>query len=503
MSVSSKRSFSHAWRREQQLVLPIAILVLTVALWLLPGSFGLALSSLPTEISPSQGASLRTMISAWGDNPVLGSGPETFPYTYGASKAASLNNTNFWGLNFNNASSEVITWGTTTGPLGLIALVAFAALFIFFAVRSLRQSESLAGLGLFTAWVVILVSKFLYQTPLAVELFFWVIPALFLARSEFLPTRQSWFGSHSEIRSYSFQSGSIKTLGMFVSSIVLLVAGVCGLYLSFQRFVADGHFVRAAALNSAESRSEAVAASARAISLAPVVPRHYLAFAQVSYGEVQDLVAASQATPQTPEEQERLRSIVAQAQNSISRMLVALGEVQRRDPNNVSNLITAGELYRSLAPLVSGSLDLAVQTYEKAVELEPINPFLKTQLAHIYLLQENFFAGTVAAEGNERVASARVLLDDALRLNNNYSNARYFLGFILDREGKHQEALEQFTRILAFNQDNVTVQQIVTNLSRGGSIYSPPVPQDTEVPPVPIDEAQGKQATEGEEPEGE
>ncbi len=52
-------------------------------------------------------------------------------------------------------------------------------------------------------------------------------------------------------------------------------------------------------------------------------------------------------------------------------------------------------------------------------------------------------------------------------MNENYSNARYFLGLIYDKEGKENKAIEQFGKIEELNPDNEEVKKILANLKAG------------------------------------
>ena len=66
-----------------------------------------------------------------------------------------------------------------------------------------------------------------------------------------------------------------------------------------------------------------------------------------------------------------------------------------------------------------------------------------------------------------------------MSLNENYSNARYFLGLIYDRKGVKDRSIEEFVKIEAINPDNQEVKKILTNLRSGRGAL------DGIVPPAP------------------
>ena len=86
------------------------------------------------------------------------------------------------------------------------------------------------------------------------------------------------------------------------------------------------------------------------------------------------------------------------------------------------------------------------------------------------------------------MSDATIVLERAVAINTNYSNARYFLGLIYDRTGRRTEAIGEFEKIAALNPGNGEVQTILANLRAGrpalASIAPPP---ETRASP-PVDE---------------
>ncbi|MBI2054508.1 MAG: tetratricopeptide repeat protein [Candidatus Sungbacteria bacterium] len=82
----------------------------------------------------------------------------------------------------------------------------------------------------------------------------------------------------------------------------------------------------------------------------------------------------------------------------------------------------------------------------------------------------------------------------ALGLNNNYSNARYFLGLIYDKEGDKPRAIAEFERIEILNPDNQEVKTILQNLKATRPALaniSPPGPKPTERKEPPVKDSGG------------
>ena len=89
----------------------------------------------------------------------------------------------------------------------------------------------------------------------------------------------------------------------------------------------------------------------------------------------------------------------------------------------------------------------------------------------------------------ERFDDAKIVFNETVRQNDNYSNARYFLGLIWDREGDRDAALSQFQKIAVLNPDNEEVKRIMANISAGkpalfGIVPPLAAPETRKEPPV-------------------
>jgi len=103
---------------------------------------------------------------------------------------------------------------------------------------------------------------------------------------------------------------------------------------------------------------------------------------------------------------------------------------------------------------MEGKTEEAIEKMETAKQLSPFDVGLAFQLGVLYYSDKQF-------------DKAKVEFERAISLNENYSNARYFLGLIYDRENKKSEAISQFEKIAELNPDNEEVKQILANLKAG------------------------------------
>lgn len=151
--------------------------------------------------------------------------------------------------------------------------------------------------------------------------------------------------------------------------------------------------------------------------------------------------------------------------------------------NASQQLEKATSLKKDLAPahfllaqiaLRQGRLDSAIRSTESAQQSAPQDIGILFQLGLLYYQ-------------NKDLDKAGAAFSQAVVLNKDYSNARYFLGLILDSKGFHEEAIQNFEEIQKLNPDNQEVKKILENL-RGGKPaltgIAPPPPEARKEAPV-------------------
>lgn len=123
-----------------------------------------------------------------------------------------------------------------------------------------------------------------------------------------------------------------------------------------------------------------------------------------------------------------------------------------------------------------GNVEKAIKSVENAKVSAPFDLGVAFQLGLLYYQTND-------------MNRARAEFERATAINDNYSNARYFLGLIHDRQGDKTKALEQFMKIEQLNPDNQEIKKIVANLRAGRTALdgiAPPgeVPEKRKEAPV-------------------
>ncbi|MBI4128758.1 MAG: tetratricopeptide repeat protein [Parcubacteria group bacterium] len=164
--------------------------------------------------------------------------------------------------------------------------------------------------------------------------------------------------------------------------------------------------------------------------------------------------------------------------------MAALDASIRRKSDYAPALFLRGQVFDRQGKIAEAQTTLAELFRAQLGQLRPDQPIdagLAFQLGFLFYKDQKF---------DEAQKYFRAAVDEK-RGAPNYSNARYFLGLILDREGKKAEAIGQFEQIAALNPDNREVTRILANLHSGLDALAnivPPEPPPEERTEAPVED---------------
>jgi tetratricopeptide (TPR) repeat protein len=448
------------------ILLPIAALI--VSLMLLFFRFPVKLGY-PAEVMPSMRATANITMQTLRQDAFFGSGPGTFIYDYAAHHATDVNATAFWNVRFDRGSTRFFTLLATLGLLGTLSWLMVSLFLLCSAGKKLLKADEHTWhilIGMFSAWFLLVLSKFLYSSTLSLEFVFWVMMAMLVVvhKHDF----------------YSVRFERSPRAAMVVSFVFILgvVFSLSGLFVEGQRYVAEIDYAQAIAADEAGDNPDRVVAkltSAVSLNQKNDVYLRNLALALLSKadrlisdplgftqneGESDDAFAARQRT----EAENRLRTA---SQYTADAVTVAK-QATDINPTNVANWSVLASVYRSLMGMTEGSDAWAIQSYEKAIEREPNNPALRTNLGDIYLAQvvtaskdleskDETVKTAAQAKVDELLGKAVDTFNKAIELKSDYGAAHFSLSLALDRQGKLEEAITKMETVATLNPRDVGV----------------------------------------------
>lgn len=492
----------------------INLLIALLVLSLFFGIFRIEIPFAPDislEVAPSQAASFSITGQTLKDNMpgslMFGSGPGTFVYDYSQFKSEIINQTAFWDIRFSSGASDILDKLATTGILGLLSFLGILGVFIWLALKVLTgKKQALLSLGIFSAWLTVVAGIMLYPSNISLGFLFWIFTATFIALNPSPLLKEKWWG----VKTWEIKPSSLASIGISFLFIFILICGLGLFVFTGQKYAAEIRYQQGLEAFQKGDNQTAANSIFKAISYVNGGQDNYWRdLAQVELFRIREEL-------QKPEvSSEAITPLVSQAINSAKNATDVA-------PKNVANWTVRGFVYRQLIDLVEGVEDWAVQSYQKAAELEPTNPYIWTELGRIYLVREEKdkakqqfqkaldlksdyapahfqIALIYIEEGKEDEAiekmetatqaapfdiglsfqlgvlyyqteqfdEAKHEFEKAVGWQENYSNARYFLGLIYDEQGDKASAIFQFEKIRELNPDNEEVESILANLRAG------------------------------------
>lgn len=401
---------------------PLAVLVVALFFLIGAGTIGNALVSWMgtnvIDVRPSWQATFDIGSHTYASSPLFGSGPGTFGEQWLKFRDRTLNNTIFWNVDFTSGIGLIPTSFVTTGVLGALAWIGFIAAFLFFGLRALlfrRMQDPFArfvSIASFTGVLYVLVlSIFSVPGPVVLTAGF-ILFGLFVSSLRYGDGRREWgivFAKNPRV-------GFVIVFGLTL----LLLGAVLTAYVVVERYLAAVAYADASNALAAGDLEGAEAAIGRSILFAPS-DRAYQLAAAVGVGYMNRIAADTTLAPADAQ---------AQFQTALSGSIEAALMATQLGPNNYQNWAALGSVYQTVVPLqIEGAYENARTAFDRAIELNPTNPALPYVLAQLEIAQGN---GPAAEE----------LLQQAINLKNDYTQAIFLLSQLQVQLGKATEALQ-------------------------------------------------------------
>lgn len=387
------------------------------------------------EVGGSESGDIRKVVwtgalKVWQRYPILGSGVETFAYSYYKDRPLEHNTLSEWDFLYNKAHNEFLNILATTGVVGLGTYLFLLGAWSWYVLKhslftqTQRQPEKpLLMLALLAGVASVTVSNFFGFSTVMVS----VLLFLYMAVSCVLESDAEQFPKLK-------QPTGLQISGLIVTGIVALAL----LVLITRYWNADKSYAQAQAYFNAGQFIPGVQSLSAAITLAPSEPLYYdelsLAYSQyaLQLAETGQATAAAQA---------------AETANAASEMALTL------NPHHLNFYKSRARLFITLSALDPAYLEAAVRTLEIAREKAPTDPKLPYNIGLISFAQGDAERGFAA-------------LHKTIEMKPNYLQAREQLAAQYEQAGKLPEAIEQLEYIQTYLlPENETVSAKIASLS--------------------------------------
>jgi O-antigen ligase/Tfp pilus assembly protein PilF len=346
-------------------------------------------------------------IEIWKKHPILGTGVETFAYSYWGVRPAQHNLTSEWEYLYNKAHNEYLNFAANTGSLGFVSYLAFISVAVLAFRKNLRDRRNYKlNLALLSGFLSILVTDFFGFSVVPVAIVFFIFPAI----SEVI-TREAEIIPAPKLKLSAFLK-----LGIFAA----LALGSYFLFLVFKYWYADFVYAKGKDLNDSSEPFRAEEYLRRALKLNSRPSLYW------------DELSAALGTQSLS----WYESGDAQKAKSLAEEAILLSEKALEiSPMDLSLKKSQASLFIRLSQIDPGYMAEANRVFAEASLLAPTDAkvFYNLGLSLVRLGKKD---------------EARAVLEKAVELKANYRDARFALALVYIDNGKYKEAKSQLVYIL-------------------------------------------------------
>ncbi len=403
------------------------------------GILPMKLKILNNEVSPSFGSTVSVTKSVIAHNPIFGIGPNRFSDAWALYKPTQINDSQFWDVSFNSGFGLIPTFTATTGILGILAWFAFFAIFIFTGIKwlffSIKNNINLETMSFFFLSLYLFVSSFFYFTGSVIFIMSMIFAGIFIGLA-------SSSRKDGEI-SFSFLNDHRKTFIFMLALIIVLIVTAALGFKYIQRFISIPYFTKTLSATKIED-AELNIKKTLALNSNDLYLR---AYSQVYLLKLNSIISKNSA--------ELSEADKADLQTSLDQAINGAQVAINYNPKNYLNYQALGTVFQTAGVIgVKDAYQKALETYQKASELNPANPRLKLILMNISIALE-------------KKKDAKEYANTALTLKPDYIEALVAMSQILKTEGNTAEAVSYAQKALSLSPGNKDLINYVEKLKNG------------------------------------
>lgn len=370
--------------------------------------------------------------------PLLGTGVETFAYSYYFVRPVEHNLTSEWDFLYNKAHNEFLNYFATTGYIGLFTysfmILAVFYLGLSFVVRyggifasvsaktnqnqNINKEHSILVICLLLSYLTILVTNFFGFSTTSVNVFFYLIPGFIYIL----------YKPHSDSISTQSHISMVRKLWVIIPVGVLLYI----LFFLFQYFIADIRY------NEAESYSRSGDYQQAAVEYNDIMKMHY----EHIYEDKLSYVLANLTYVAAYQKEKKTADNLLQLSQFYNRKSL------QASPSNINYWKTTVKndylFYQS--ELDPKYIEHGIESLKTARVLSPTDPKLPYSEALFYSVLEDEEKDQQKKEELQQKSLASI--NTAIKLKSDYRDSYFLKGQLLKKYGNKEDARKTFQFIL-------------------------------------------------------
>jgi len=384
------------------------------------------------ELGGTDSGKIRLLVwqgafEAWKNNPIFGTGVETFAFAYYKYKSPAHNLTSEWNFLYNKAHNEFLNYLATTGIFGITTYLFMMGWFLYLSTKKLltriRKKEHenlLLPLSLIAGYITILITNFFGFSVVIVNIYLFLIPAFVFVLENMISHEREFFLFRDKENKSKMPENSQPRLNrgqlspsQWMGTIITVVIGFYFLFTLISYWNADKAYAYGYNLDRVGLYQDAYTYLHKAVMGRGDEPvfRDEMA--------INDAVLATQLLSQKNAQNATASATTA---STLSREAITTSnDLVSSYPNNFVFWKTRIRIFYTLAQVDPQFLPLALSAVEKASELSPNDASI------IYNL------GVLEGQSGN-VDKAIEALERAVAFKPDYKDAHYALGLFYNQK---------------------------------------------------------------------
>lgn len=479
-----------------QLLLPIFLVIIAI-LFILIDLGSASFLSFPQEQYLNYEFSYEVAngtIQEGNKNLLIGSGLGTWENDFLKNRSVKFNEESvLWQSRLSRAGNYIAELVATTGIVGSLS---YLSLILFSLYGFFLLEEKKKALPYISGLIAVLASQFVYYQTSSLAFLGWFILGIgAIAWKDALGKKFAFQKTLSESKLPELN------LGFSVLLILLSLAVIGGLFFSTKEALADYYYIKAQRVE--DDLDTSISYLKKSINQNPY---------RVYYRNLLSQVYLNQAFEEYGKPAEEQNTMIIQGK--INQILSQIEVLE----TNFGNHVSAWEIIGLVRRDIQGSTEGAIEAFKKALQLDPKNPTVYTEVGNLYAglgdldkarenyqkaqeLKSNYYnaylleALSYEEDNPEKTIEelkvveekfpsmtetkyqlGRIYKDqgksdlaisyfiETLQLSPTHSNALYSLGLIYEEKGNFETALAAFERVAELNPENEQVQEKVSEI---------------------------------------
>jgi tetratricopeptide (TPR) repeat protein len=427
----------------------IAAFMSVLILLMIGGGDGYLPQKLPAEVSPAYKLSWDVAKNTMKDKFFIGTGVASYGYDFSKYRPQELNNSQYFNLRFYQGAGLFFESLATIGFLGSVVLVVIVLSYLGTSIYLLskeKEKNKLYSLGFISAGVTFLYSALTMRVDGGILMFGVLILIISLATLQLESSNEG-----------NFKKLSLKASPKYALALAFIFMLVCGavayVFVSMGKALVADMYMKKASTVSAHTEDDSVRLMVKAANLYPNESRYY-----TRVGQEYMVLANNEALK---DKESRNTSTIQQFLNNA---ILLSSKAKDLSPNDVLTVEGLAQVYENSTMFVPESSDLAMQYYNRALELEPHNPVYQVKLGEIQIAKAA--AMTDATKKKEQIQEAIVFFQKSVDEKKDYAVGHYYISISNEALGELDKSIDSMKSAITSEPNNINYIFTLANLFR-------------------------------------